>query len=76
MAHKKQVNYLPTGITDTWSFNIWDAINKVKFKIIVYVEKQVMESDAYSFTTPVKFWKTKSWIWVLLVPEEFSWGPV
>ena len=70
------INYLPTGITDTWSFNVWGAINKVEFKIIVYIEKQVTESDAYSFTTPVKFWKMKSWMWVLLVLEEFGRGSV
>jgi len=70
------VNYLPTGIADTWSFNVWDAVNKVEFKIIVYIEKQVTESDTYSFTTPVKLWKTKSWMWVLLVLEEFGRGPV
>ena len=47
-------------------------MNKVELKIIVYAEKQVTESDVYFFATPVKFWKTTSSMWVLLVLEEFG----
>jgi len=47
----------------------------VEFKMLV--DKQVTEDNAYSFTTPVKFWKMKSWIWVLLaVLEELGRAPV
>ena len=67
--------WLPAGIGHARAFDV-SRFTVVRVTRLGTQARRRPYGETYSLIVPVKFWKRKSWIWVLLVLEEFGLAPI